>query len=175
MDRAEAEEELRKTGMELGLSKGSYFSQVCAAYLLLKLNFQVDEVSRALSWQDFERLAGALFRASGFQVKENLVLTKPRAQIDVVASGNSIVLCVDCKHYRREPGPSWLHSIAEAQLRRSGLLRKKTSDSRPIASVILSLSEPEGRFVGGVAIVPIRVLRDFLASLESYLGLLELK
>jgi len=166
---------LDEAGRELGLPEDEFESPVCVAYSLLKLDFQPDEVSRLLSWQDFERLAGALFRSSGYEVRNNVLLKKPRAQIDVVAYGTSIMLSVDCKHYRREQGPSALAKVASAQLRRSELLRRKTEDTRPIASVILSMSEPEGGFVKGVAVVPVRTLRDFLTSMDSYLGMLELR
>jgi Restriction endonuclease len=166
---------LHDAGTELGLQAAEYTSPICAAYTLLKVNFQADEVSKLLSWQDFERLAGALLRASGYDVRQNIHLKKPRAQIDVVAAGPSMVLSVDCKHYRREQGRSSLEKVAEAQLRRSSLLRKVTSDPRPIASVILGMSQPEGRFVGGVAVVPIRTLRSFLNSVESYAGEFDLR
>jgi len=165
---ANLEATLRGAATDLGLGEGGLLSPVCAAYALLKLNFQVEQVCKLLSWQEFEQLAALLFRAAGFQVRANVVLTRPRAQIDVVASGESSVLSVDCKHYRREQGPSTLERAALAQLRRSSLLRKKSDDPRPIASVILSMSEPEGKFVRGVAVVPVRTLRSFLYSLDSY-------
>ena len=172
---ARAERALRDAGNELGLPEGDLTSPVCAAYSLLKIRFQADEVSRLLSWQDFERLAGALLRSSGYAVRQNVYLRKPRAQIDVVAAGPFLTLAVDCKHYRREQGPSSLERAALAQLRRSALLRKDSGGLRPIASVILSMSEPEGKFVRGVAVVPVRTFRSFLNSLDSFDGLLELR
>ncbi|MDG7006953.1 MAG: restriction endonuclease [Nitrososphaerota archaeon] len=175
LGKAGATRALRDVGGDLGLSEGDYASPVSAAYSLLKANFQADEVSRLLSWQDFERLAGALLRSSGYDVRQNVYLRKPRAQIDVVATGPSLTLSVDCKHYRREQGPSSLERAALAQLRRSALLRRVSDGPRPIASVILSMSEPEGKFVRGVAVVPVRTFRSFLNSLDSYRGLLELR
>lgn len=169
------QESLSEARLELDLGEAEALSTACVAYALLKQRTQPEEVSRLLSWREFEQLTAALLRASGFVVKENLTLTKPRAQIDAVAFGTSMILCVDCKHYRREPGPASLHKFATAQLRRSWLLRKKTDDPRPIASVILSVSEPEGGFVEGVAVVPIRTLRSFLTSLDSYTELFELR
>jgi len=166
---------LRAAASDLGLGEGSLLSPVCAAYALLKLDFQVEQVSTLLSWQEFEQLAALLFRAAGFQVRANLVLTKPRAQIDVVAFGESSVLSVDCKHYRREQGQSALEKAALAQLRRSSLLRRKSNDSRPIGSVILSMSEPDGKFVKGVAVVPVRTLRSFLNSLDTYMDYFDLR
>lgn len=172
---AKAGAALDEAWRDLGLPDEEYASPVCAAYALMQLNVQADEVSRGLSWREFERLAGALLRASGYQVRQDVHLRKPRAQIDVVATGPSMVLSVDCKHYHREQGPSALQKAAEAQLRRGSLLRKTTSDPRPIASVILSMSHSEGRFVKGVALVPIRTLRSFLNSLDSYAGELDLR
>jgi restriction endonuclease len=166
---------LRDAGRELGLPEGDYVSPVCVAYSLLKISFQADEVSRLLSWQDFEQLAGALLRASGYEVRQSVYLRRPRAQLDVVATGPSFTLSIDCKHYRREQGSSSLEKVALAQLRRSALLRKVWNDPRPIASVVLGMSEPEGRFVRGVAVVPIRTLRNFLNSLDTYRELLELQ
>jgi Restriction endonuclease len=160
---------------ELGLGEEDELSPICVAYALMKLRVQPEEVSRLLSWQEFEGLAGALLRASGYQVRENVYLTKPRAQIDLIATGPSLVLSVDCKHYKREQGHSLLVKFARAQLERSALLRRKTQGIRPIASVILSMSEPEGRFVDGVAVVPIRTLRSFLTTIDSYSTLLDLK
>ena len=86
-----------------------------------------------------------------------------------------MVLSVDFKHYSRAPGPSSLARFATAQLKRSTLLRSRTSDPRPIASVILSMSEPEGRFIEGVAVVPVRTLRSFLTTFDSYTGMLDLR
>ena len=165
---------LRAAASDLGLEESLLLSPVCAAYALLKINFQVEQVSTLLSWQEFEQLAALLLRAAGFQVRANVVLTRPRAQIDVVAFGESSVLSVDCKHYRREQGPSALERAALAQLRRSSLLRKKSDDPRPIASIILSMSEPDGKFVKGVAVVPVRTLRSFLNSLDTYMQYLDL-
>ena len=159
---------------DLGLDESESTSPACVAYALLKTGAQPDEVSRLLSWKDFEHLSAALLKASGYAARENVVLTKPRAQLDIVATGVSVILSVDCKHHNRGSSPSTLAKFATDQLRRSALLRKKVDDRRPIVSVILSMSEPEGKFVGGVAVVPVRTLRSFLTSIDSYMGLLEL-
>lgn len=160
---------------DLCLDPAQALSAVCVSYALLKIGAEPEQVSRLLSWREFEQLSASLLRASGYQVRENVVLTRPRAQLDVVATGASIILSIDCKHYRREHSPSSLLAFARNQLRRSGLLREKTDDRRLIASVILSVSEPEGKFVEGVAIVPIRALRSFLNSFDSYRDFLTLE
>ena len=159
---------------DLGLAEGDELTPICVAFALMKLRVQPEEVSRLLSWREFEDLAAALLRASGYRVRQNVYLTKPRAQLDVIAYGDSVVLNVDCKHYARQPGPASVSSFAKAQVDRSRILRLKEPDQPPIASVILSLSEPEGKFVNGAAVVPVRTLRSFLNGLGSYYGMLEL-
>lgn len=166
---------LEDASMDLGMDVGDLLSPVCVGYALLKMGAQPDEISRLLSWREFEQLSAALLKASGYSVQENVVLTKPRAQLDVVGTGPSLLLSVDCKHYLRGNGPSALVRFARDQLKRGALLRNKIDDPRPIASVILSMSEPEGKFVEGVAVVPIRTLRSFLTTIDSYLGLFELR
>ena len=160
---------------DLALGGAETLSPVCVSYALLKLGVQPEEVSRLLSWQDFERLTAAILQVSGFEARRNVVLTKPRAQLDVVAKGTSLILSIDCKHYSRGHGPASLRRFALAQLARSKLFRMKLDDKRPIASVVLTMSEPEGRFVDGVAVVPIRTLRSFLTTIDSYTDLLDLK
>lgn len=159
----------------MGLAEEEATSPVSVGYALLKMGAPSEDVSRLLTWREFERLSAAVLRASGYSVRENVILTKPRAQLDIVATGNSIVLSIDCKHHRRGHSPSDLARFARRQLVRSTLYRKKVDDPRPIASVILSMSEPEGRFVQGVAVVPVRTLRSFLTSLDSHAGLFDLR
>lgn len=164
---------LAEARSDLGLAEGDELASICVALALMKARVEPDEVSRYLSWREFEQLAASLLGAAGFEVRENVFLTRPRAQLDVVAQNGSVVLNVDCKHYSRAPGPASTASFAKAQVRRSRLLRQKEKGLPPIVSVILSMSEPEGKFVDGVAVVPIRTLRSFLNNFESYSDLLE--
>lgn len=166
---------LQEAASELGLSEAEVLSPVCVAYALMKMGVQADEVAGLLSWREFEQLSGALLRSAGYQVSDNVVLTKPRAQIDIVAYGTSTILSVDCKHWERGHSPSSLRRFAEDQLRRSSILRAKIDDERPILSAILSASEPSGKFVEGVPIVPVRTLRSFLGTMDSYFDSIEFR
>jgi len=133
-----------------------------------------EEVAGSLTWKEFEGFCSELLTASGLAVRENVYLSRPRAQIDLVATGPSFVLSVDCKHWRRDHSPSALLRFAVAQKRRSKLLRSRYPNAPPIVSAVLSFSAPGGTFVDGVAVVPLRALRSFLASMESYREFLEL-
>jgi hypothetical protein len=147
---------------------------VLAALELIASGVPEEEAARSLTWKDFEGFCAQLLRASGYTVRENVYLSHPRAQIDLVASGPLFVINLDCKHWRRAPSHSALEGFAVAQLRRSRLLRRSLNNPRPIVSAILSFSESAGSFVQGVAVVPLRTLRNFLETVESYSGLLEM-
>lgn len=132
------------------------------------MGFPPEEVSRLISWQEFEQFCGGLLRACGFSVKRNIVLTKPRVQLDLVATGVSACLAVDCKHWARSGGPAVLTSAALAQLRRAEVLRTKQPRLPPIGAVILTLGYSRHRFIEGVAVVPVYSIRDFVAGIGSY-------
>lgn len=143
------------------------------AVTLVSIGVDPETVSKALSWRDFESFCADIVRAEGYEARENVTLTKPRAQIDVIARSDSFVITMDCKHWSRL-GPSALRTIARAQLRRSRLVREQKGTGRlPIASAVLTLFDHKVRFAEGVAIVPVMALRSFLQSLESVTGMLE--
>jgi Holliday junction resolvase-like predicted endonuclease len=144
------------------------------AVSLCSIGVQPEEVSSLLSWKEFESFCGDLLRSAGYEVRENVRLRKPTAQIDLVATGASMVLSIDCKHWKRSASVSTLAKVAQDQRKRNGLLRKTLSDSLPIASVIITLSQQAERFVDGAAVVPLYSLRSFLDSVEGYRELLVL-
>jgi Holliday junction resolvase-like predicted endonuclease len=142
------------------------------AMSLCSLGVTTEEVSSLLSWKEFESFCANLLRAAGYEVREDVQLRKPRAQIDLVAFGPSLVLSVDCKHWKKEASASPLAKVAQDQHRRNAQLKKALSGSKPIVSVILMLSHQGERFVGGAAVVPLHTLRSFLGSVEGYLDLM---
>lgn len=132
-----------------------------------------EEVAKSLDWRDFERFCAQLLRANGYSVEENVHLRRPRAQLDLVATGPFFVINLDCKHWKRAPSYAALRGFALAQLKRSRLLRQSMGGGKPIVSAILSFSESKGEFIEGVAVVPIRAVRSFLETVESYSEVLE--
>jgi hypothetical protein len=163
-----AELSLARTRNSLGI-RGDLMEPILVALALCSLGSRPDQVSRYLNWSEFERFCAKLLAGWGFEVEENLNLTKPRAQIDIVAKSPTAILTIDCKHWSRQHPASSVMKFAEAQIKRSNLLRGSLGgDLRPIFSAILTLSEQRERFVDGVAIVPLHTLRDFLASLGTF-------
>lgn len=133
-----------------------------------------ETVSKALSWKDFEGFCSEILRSRGFLVRENVMLRKPRAQVDVFAASRSLSLAVDCKHWARAPSHSSLTRLVEAQKSRARRLHETLDDPGPIASMILVMVDGGARFVSGGAVVPIFALADFLDNVESFRGSLSL-
>lgn len=129
-------------------------------------------VARSLHWREFESFCAAVLRARGYEVRANLTITKPRAQIDLLASLGSRCLAIDCKRWAKGMGEAGLLSVVEAQRRRIALLRRRAKIG-PVAIVVVSLVAERARFAGGGAVVPIYALADFLDNLPAYDSLLD--
>lgn len=88
--------------------------------------------------------------------------------MDVLATGRSVTLLVDCKHWRRDPGVSSYAKMAEAQRKRAERVRSTLDTVSPIGIVIVTLGESQTRFVDGAAVVPIHTLADFSENVLAY-------
>lgn len=158
----------------MGRPGGSAADEKLAGLALCARGEPPESVSRHLSWKDFEGFCSEILRSRGYLVRENVVLRKPRAQVDVYAISRSMSLAVDCKHWARAPGYSSLARLVDAQKARATRLRGTLDESGPIASVILVMVDGGARFVSGGAVVPIFAFGDFLDNVEAFRGSLDL-
>ena len=120
----------------------------------------IEDVSEFLSWQDFEELVSRILDENGFQVQKNLMLTKPRMEIDVVGIKLGIAILIDCKHWKKM-SKSALNDIVDKQIERVKSYVKKT-ESTSAVPVIVTLHQEKVNFVNQVPIVPIIQLSSFL-------------
>ena len=120
----------------------------------------IEDVSEFLSWQDFEELVSCILDENGFQVQKNLMLTKPRMEIDVVGIKLGIAILIDCKHWKKM-SKSALNDIVDKQIERVKSYVKKT-ESTSAVPVIVTLHQEKVNFVNRVPIVPIIQLASFL-------------
>jgi hypothetical protein len=139
-----------------------------AAIALAKLGADLDAVAKSLEWEDFEAFCAMVLTASGYEVRRNVRLRKPTRQIDIVAESPSLVLVVDCKHWRKGLGLSSLGPIISAQAERAGLLLKAHPKTKPHLPVIITVLDNQARVVDGVPVVPLQGLKDFLSSVNRF-------
>ena len=130
------------------------------AIVLLQKGLPLDEISIALDWRDFEGLTAEILSSKNFAVIKNLMLTKPRMEIDVVGIRLGIAILIDCKHWKRY-NPSSLTSAVRKQIERTKQYVAKTSGSMAIP-VIVTLFQDKIDFIDKVPIVPIFQFSSFI-------------
>ena len=128
----------------------------------------IDEIAQRLDWKDFEGLASKILETHDFATMKNVILTKPRMEIDVVGIRLGIAILIDCKHWKKM-NSSALNSIVKKQIERTKNYVAKTKNAIA-APVIVTLYQDSVIFVDKVPIVPIFQLANFL---EEFYGNLE--
>ena len=131
--------------------------------LAMKLGATIEDVSRLLNWQDFESLAAEILNARDFETFCNIVLTKPRMQIDVVGVKNDLAILIDCKHWKRMSQSA----LEKAVIKQVDRTKHYVARERIRAAVpaIVTLYEHETKFIKKVPIVPIHKLDSFCEEL----------
>lgn len=163
-----AERAVEKIVEDFGLPRDATF-RVSAALALLRLGADPSKIAKTLDWDEFETFCAMAIAAGGYSVRRNVRMRKPTRQIDIVAESPTLVLSIDCKHWRRESGGTGLESQALAQAERTRMLKARS----PVAGasylpVILTMVEHQVKVVDGVPIVPLAALREFLSSVSRF-------
>ena len=140
------------------------------ALFAIKLGATIEDVSEFLTWRDFESLTGIILQEHDFDVTKNLILTKPRMEIDVIGEKMNIALLIDCKHWKNMNKYA-LNEIVKKQIER---VKHFISDRNVSAlPVIVTLHQEEIQFIGNVPIVPIMKLSSFLSEFMGNLNSLK--
>jgi len=137
------------------------------ALFAINLGATIEDVSEYLTWRDFESLTGLILEEKNFDVTKNLIMTKPRIEIDVIGKKMGIALLIDCKHWKTM-SKSALDEIVKKQIER--VKRYVADESMSALPVIVTLHQEEIQFVDNVPIVPIMKLSSFL---DEFVGNLD--
>lgn len=139
------------------------------AIQLLEKGFPIDEISSALDWKDFEGLTAEILSSKNFAVIKNMILTKPRMEIDVVGIRLGIAILIDCKHWKRYSSSS-LNTAVQKQIERTKQYVAKTPGAIAVP-VIVTLYQDKVDFIDRVPIVPIfqfsSFIDEFYGNLDS--------
>lgn len=138
------------------------------------------QVTRALTWQEFEAFSEECLRASGFDTQKGVVVKDEsrRWQIDVIARKGPMVLAVDCKHWESPGYHSKIKKAAEHQKQAVRAYMKLLVAGAELAGegvvalpVILTLFEPRSRLSEGAVVVSVEQFADFLEGASPYASL----
>lgn len=136
--------------------------------LAISMGAPIEEVSRLLEWQDFESLTAEILEKQDFETTCNVILTKPRMQIDVVGIKSGIAILIDCKHWRMM-NQSALEVAVKKQIDRTRHFVSKEKIQAAIP-VIVTLHQHETKFIERVPIVPIHQLDAFCEEFYGNIG-----
>ena len=149
--------------------KFSGSDRLYAAVLALQMNCEIEQVSRYLSWKDFEKLASEVLGSFAYHTRTNVRLVKPRMEIDVVGSStDGFAIAVDCKHWKRTSLSS-LSNFSQKQVARCERLLKHDRTISQVVPVMLTLHAESIMFVGRVPVVPIHRFRSFIIDVKGFL------
>jgi len=140
------------------------------ALFAINLGADLEVVSEYLNWKDFESLTGVILEEKDFEVTKNLILTKPRMEIDVIGKKMDIALLIDCKHWKNM-SKSALDEIVKKQIER--VKHFVSIENMSALPVIVTLHQESIQFVGNVPIVPIMKLSSFLDEFAGNLDSLK--
>jgi len=130
------------------------------AVALLEHGFPIDEISIVLDWKDFEGLTAEILTSKGFAVIKNMILTKPRMEIDVIGIRLGVAILIDCKHWKRYSTSSLTNAVKK-QIERTKKYVEKTQGSIAVP-VIVTLFQDKVNFIQNVPIVPIFQFSSFI-------------
>lgn len=130
------------------------------AVSLLEHGSPIDEISIALDWRDFEGLTAEILSEKNFAVLKNMMLAKPRMEIDVVGIRLGIAILIDCKHWKRY-SPSALSTAVKKQIERTKQYVSKTPGAIAVP-VIVTLYQDKINFIENVPVVPIFQFASFV-------------
>ena len=137
------------------------------ALFAITLGATIEDVSEYLTWRDFEAITGIVLEENDFDVTKNLVLTKPRMEIDVIGKKMNLALLIDCKHWKNMSN-SALDEIVKKQIER--VKRYVADEGITALPVIVTLHQEGIQLVDNVPIVPIMKLTSFL---DEFVGNLD--
>jgi Restriction endonuclease len=125
-------------------------------------------VSEAVIWQNFERLAAFIFEKNDFEVSVNTVKTwnKKRRQYDVISWKSNQTFLVECKkwagsRYRLSALKKAIEQHKERTVFYENIMNE---DAIPL---VVTLVEEEIHWYEGVPIVPILKLNSFISELDT--------
>lgn len=137
----------------------------------------LQQVARALTWQEFEAFTEKCLEGVGFHTQKGIVVKdhSRRWQIDVIAKKNRMILAIDCKHWESPGYSSKLAKAAEHQvLAVQALIQDMTGRGEVgregvlALPIILTLFEPRARLTGGAVVVSVEQFADFLEGASPY-------
>jgi len=164
-----------------GVVEASLDQRIKIAIQAVKLSADFEKICGFLDWSEFENIATAAFEANHFTVKKGFRFTGSgrRWEIDILGFKESVVACVDCKHWHHGFRGAATIKAVEAQVKRTEALanalpmlyekiRLRKWEKAVLIPIVLSLYPSPLKFYNKTPIVPILQLQNFLSELLAH-------
>ncbi len=157
-------------------------SRLKLAFLLIRSGIEIEKVAEYLDWKEFEAFTKDILLFHEFQVHSRVRFKnskKKRYEIDLLAIHNSIILCIDCKHWSSRAGKKHaLFKAVERQVERTIAFSKEMDfkkfniqkkDDLQLMPLILTWLVEDIKTYQNVPIVPVFQLSTFLNQIDVYI------
>jgi Holliday junction resolvase-like predicted endonuclease len=158
----------------------SPYQKVRLALLALRYGLDIEEVSQALDWREFEDIAVEVLTHYGFcNLKHYRFKSQDqRHEIDVLSFKNPLILAIECKHWKNSWQNAVMRRIVDKQIVRGTALSQSwqgtpkhprpsiipTQKRLTILPIILTLHLTPLKSYNEVPIIPIFYLQNFLST-----------
>jgi len=153
-------------GESEGLLEASPGQRLGIAVRAVRAGADLERVSRALGWLEFEEMVAYALEENGYAVSRRFRFQAEgrRWEIDVLGAKKPLVLCAECKHWSRGLGNATARKIVETHLEKVGVLSENL-----FVPVAMSLTPARERIYRRIPVVSVFELPSFLGEFEGQL------
>ena len=137
--------------------------------LAIKLGGDILNIAQHLSWRDFEMFASEILLNSGFLTLNNVRFTKPRAEIDIVATKSHLGLSIDCKHWSNNGRSALVEHIRRQHQRTKRLLGSDIKFKKVVPLLLTIYPNFQPYNPNLVTVVDINNFTTFVNEIESHI------
>ena len=152
----------------------------------VKAGADMERVSQALGWLEFEEMTAYTFEENGFNVKRRFRFNAEgrRWEIDVLATRRPLVVCAECKHWVNGLGNMTARKIVEIHLEKVRVLSENAAilvdkdiltdwDRAVFIPMTLSLQPARNKIYRRIPVVSIFELPSFLNEFQGQMDWLQ--
>lgn len=163
------------------LAEADTLNRLKLAVRAVQLGADLERVSRLLHWQEFEAIAAYSFEHNGYRVFRNVHFKhdERRYEVDIAACQGKLIVCTDCKHWKRGLAPSVLNRVIKEQVQRTFALSEALPNPKIRISIlpkgptifipaILTLVPTKLKLFDDVPVVSVLQSQDFLNELPGH-------
>jgi len=149
----------------------------------LELGADIEAISRALTWLEFEELSARVFEENGFNVHRRFRFKANgrRWEIDLLAFFSPYLICGECKRWEKGMGNQTARKIVEVQIVKNEMITKNLPAIRErvglekwrkvtVIPMIITLSSTPFEIYRRVPVVNVLALPRFLTEFSGQLN-----